>query len=455
VTEEVAAMGRQVGDRAVVLGASMAGLLAARVLADSYGQVTVIDRDELPQAPMHRRGVPHGRHLHALAARGQQALEELFGGLTADLVAQGAPAGNLLTDARLCLSGHRLRQADSGLVLLCASRPLLEGHVRVQVRALPNVRLLDRCDAVGLATTPDGGRVTGARVLRRADGSAEELLGADLVVDASGRGSRAPAWLDTLGYSRPAAEQVRIGLGYATRTYRLPPDALGGDLAILAAATPQHPRTGALQSLEGGRWLLTLAGILGDHPPTDPDGFLDFARSLRFPDIYEAVRDAEPLDDPVGFRFPASVRHRYERLPSFPDGFLVTGDAVCSFNPIYGQGMTVAALEALTLRRHLERGAEPRPRRWFRDLARVIDVPWDMSAGGDLAFPGVQGRRTAKTRLANAYLARLHAAAAGDARLATAFIRVAGLVAPPRSLLGPGVILRVLRNGRDTVPTPI
>jgi len=143
--------------------------------------------------------------------------------------------------------------------------------------------------------------------------------------------------------------------------------------------------------------MLTLAGILDDHPPTDPDGFLAFARSLRFPDIYQAVRVAEPLDDPVGFRFPASVRHRYERLPRFPDGFLVTGDAVCSFNPIYGQGMTVAALEALTLRRHLERGIEPRPRRWFRDLARVVDVPWDMSAGGDLAFPGVQGRRTPRS----------------------------------------------------------
>jgi 2-polyprenyl-6-methoxyphenol hydroxylase-like FAD-dependent oxidoreductase len=439
-------MDTQIGDRAVVLGAGMAGLLAARVLADSYGQVTVIDRDELPETAGQRRGVPHGRHLHALAARGQQALEELFCGLTADLVASGAPAGSLLVNARLYLSGHRLRHADTGLVLLCASRPLLEAHVRARVRALPNVTLLDRCDVVGLATTPDGRRVTGARVLRRADNSAGELLGADLVVDASGRGSRAPVWLEALGYSRPERDEVRIGLGYATRTYRLPSDALDGDLAVLQAATPQHPRTGALQRLEGDRWMLTLAGILGDHPPTDPDGFLEFARSLRFPDIYVAVRDAEPLDDPVPFRFPASVRYRYERLDRFPDGLLVLGDAVASFNPIYGQGMTVAALEALTLRRHLERGIEPQPRRWFRDLARLVDVPWDMAAGGDLAFPGVQGRRTLKVRLVSAYLTRLHAAATHDAHLATAFIRVAGLVAPPQAVLRPGIVLRVLRG---------
>jgi 2-polyprenyl-6-methoxyphenol hydroxylase-like FAD-dependent oxidoreductase len=440
-------MSRQIGDRAVVLGASMAGLLAARVLADAYAQVTVIDRDDLPQTPMHRRGVPHGRHIHGLLARGQQALEELFPGFTAELVAQGVPAGDLLANGRLYFSGHRLRQAHTGLMVLSASRPMLEGHVRARVRALPNVRFIDRCDVVGLATTPDGRRVTGARVLRRADGSAEELLAADLVVDATGRGSRTPAWLEALGYPRPPNEQVRIGLGYATRTYLQRPGALGGDLAVLQAATPQHPRTGALQVLEGDRWLLTLAGILGDHPPTDPDGFLAFARSLQFPDLYETVRDAEPLDDPVSFRFPASVRHRYERLDRFPDGLLVVGDAVCSFNPVYGQGMSVAALEALTLRRHLQRGIQPQPRRFLRDLARLVDVPWDMAAGGDLVFPGVPGRRTLKVRLVSAYLTRLHAAAAHDAHLATTFVRVAGLVAPPQSLLRPGIVVRVLRNG--------
>jgi hypothetical protein len=191
--------------------------------------------------------------------------------------------------------------------------------------------------------------------------------------------------------------------------------------------------------------MVTLGGILGDHPPTDTDGFLDFARSLQFPDIYDTVRDAEPLDDPVPFRFPASVRHHYERLDRFPDGFLVVGDAVCSFNPIYGQGMSVAALEALALRRHLERGGEPRPQQFFRDIAGVVGVPWEMAAGGDLVFPGVPGRRTRKVRMVSAYLARLHAGAVHDASLGAAFIRVAGLVAPPASLLHPRVALRVVR----------
>lgn len=429
----------------MVFGASLAGLLAARVLSDAYARVTVIDRDDLPEASTHRRGIPHGRHVHALLTRGQQALEELFPGLTAELVAQGAPAGDLLANVRWYLSGHRLRQAPTGLVTLCPSRPFLEGSVRARVRALPNMTFLDRCDVVGLTSTPDDRRVTGARLLRQFDGSAEEVLSADLVVDATGRGSRIPVWLQGLGYAVPEKEQVRIGLGYATRTYRLPPDALGDDLAVLHGATPDHPRGAALQMLDGDRWLLTLGGILGDHPPTDPDGFLAFARSLRFPDIYETIRDAEPLDDPVPFRFPASVRRRYEWLDRFPDGLLVMGDAVCSFNPIYGQGMSVAAVEALTLRRHLERGAEPPPGRFFRDIARVVDVPWAIAVGGDLVFPGVQGRRTLKVRLVNAYLARLHAAAAHDARLSSAFLRVAGLVARPRSLLCPDVALRVLR----------
>jgi 2-polyprenyl-6-methoxyphenol hydroxylase-like FAD-dependent oxidoreductase len=430
--------------RAVVIGGSMAGLLAARVLADSYAEVTVIDRDSLPVCPEHRRGVPQAHHAHALLARGQQALEEMFPGITAELATRGAPTGDMLRDARLHFSGHRLVQATSGLVLVSASRILLEDEVRRRVRGMPGVTFAPPSDVVGVATTAGGERVTGVRVLRRSDGSAAEIHNADLVIDAAGRGSRAPAWLETLGFGRPDEDRLPIDLHYTSRRYRLGPPAIAEDLASLQAATPANPRAGVLARLEGGQWLLTLAGILGDRPPTDPDGFLAFAQSLSFSDIYEAIRHAEPLDEPVTFRFPASVRRRYERLTRLPAALLPLGESICSFNPVYGQGMTVAAQQALVLQRHLRRPGPLPTRAILNDFARVVDGPWQMARGADLAIPAVPGRRSLPQRLMTAYIAHLHAAAAHDERLATAFVRVSGMVDGPAALLRPRVALRVL-----------
>jgi 2-polyprenyl-6-methoxyphenol hydroxylase-like FAD-dependent oxidoreductase len=440
------------GDRAVVLGASMAGLLAARVLADAYAEVVVVERDELTDTAAHRRGVPQSRHIHGLLARGQQALEQLFDGLTAELVGLGAPAGDMLEGIRVHFGGHRLQPGRSGLLALQGSRPMLEARLRGRVRTLPSVAFMDGCDVVGLTSTSDRGRVTGARVVRRRDSSAEQTLTADVVVDATGRSSRTPAWLDMLGYRRPPVERIRIGLGYASRTYRLVPGLLDGEIGILTAATPGHPRGGALAVMEDDRFLVTLFGILGDHPPTDRVGFTDFAASLHFPDIHEALRHAEPLDEPVPFRHPTSVRRRYERLGRFPEGLLVMGDAVCTFNPVYGQGMSVAALQALALHTHLQQHAEPQPITFLRQVGRIVDVPWTMATGGDLAFPMVAGHRTMQMRALNAYLAKLFAGAAHDPRLGRAFLRVAGLVDPPHALLAPTVVARVVRARRRRPP---
>jgi 2-polyprenyl-6-methoxyphenol hydroxylase-like FAD-dependent oxidoreductase len=444
----------QIGDHAVVLGASMAGLLAARVLTHAYRKVTVIDRDVLPEIGAQRRGVPQGRHIHALHPRGREVLEELFPGFTTHVVNAGAQLADALGGVRLVLSGHRLRQADIGLSALFASRPFLEGQVRARVRALPGVTFMERTDIVGLTTTADRRRVIGvqcqqsvsSRLSRRSDtglAGGLETIAADLVVDATGRGSRTPVWLQEWGYQRPAQDRLDIGLGYATRTYRLSPGVLGSDKAILLGASPDNPRLGVLSIVEGDRHMVGLGGILGDHPPTDPAGFDAFAASLICPDIADAIVGAQPLDDPVAFRFPASVRHRYERLRHFPDGLLVLGDAACSFNPLYGQGMTVAANQALALRRLLARGTEPAPSEYFRVIAKTIDTPWDLVVGADLAYPDVPGTRTVRIRLVNAYLSRLHAAAVHDATLGAAFVRVAGLIETPETLLRPDRMLRV------------
>jgi len=433
------------GDHAIVLGGSIAGLLASRVLADAYDQVTVVDRDQLLPGTQPRRGTPQGRHIHALLARGQQLLEQLFPGFTAELAGHGAPIGDVLGDARLLFGGHRLARAEAGLVALSASRPLLEDRIRARVRALPEVRFAPPSDAVGLRCSREGRRVTGVRLLRRADASADEVIDADLVIDATGRGSRAPAWLQSLGFGQPRADRLQVDVGYVTRRYQLPLDSLDGDLACIHGPTPGSPRGGALARLEGDIWMLTLFGMVGDHPPKDPEGFDAFLRSLCFPDLHDAVGAAEPVDGPAGYRFQANVRRRYERMLQFPEGFLVMGDALCSFNPIYGQGMTVAALQAIALRDHLQAGIAPRSQRVLRALARATDAPWELAIGADLTVPEVDGRRTPRRRIAGAYVTRLQAAAARDPALARAFVRVTGLVDRPEALLQPSIAARVLR----------
>ena len=450
-------MGNHVGDRAVVLGGGMAGLLTARVLAEAYAEVVLVDRDELTGVRGPRRGVPHGRHAHALLAHGQQILEELFPGLLAELIAAGVPVGDLAGNLRWYFNGRRLQSAECGLLSVSATRPVLEAHVRARVSGLRNVTFLERHTIRALRATPDHSRITGVRVLRDNDG-AEVMLDADLVVDATGRGSRTPVWLEELGYARPDEDRVKVDLAYTTRHYRLSSNPYGTDLSINPVASPANPRGAFFPKLDDGSSQLSLTGLLGDHPPTDPEGFLAYVKTLSAPEIYEAVRDAEPLDDPVTFRFPASVRRRYERLRRFPDGLLVIGDGVCSFNPVYGQGMTVAAAQAMALRELLDRGGEPRPHRFFRRISPIINPPWDISAGGDLAFPGVEGPRTIKVRMGNAYISRLHAAATRDGSVTAAFFRVAGLVDPPQALMRPGLVLRVLRKSKGqpgAVPAPV
>ncbi|HEX5400844.1 MAG TPA: FAD-dependent oxidoreductase [Pseudonocardiaceae bacterium] len=436
-------------DRAVVLGAGMAGLLAARVLADHFSDVVLIDRDRVIGVSDARRGVPQGRHAHGLLAKGQQILEQLFPGFTANLAADGVLIGDLTGDIRWYFNGRKLAQAPSGLLSVAASRPELESRVRARVAALPNVRFLAETVVQSLVTTPDNRKVIGVRVA----GDTTEVIDARLVVDATGRGSRATTWLTELGYARPTEDRLDIDLAYVSRFFRLRSDPWGTDISINSVASPVNPRGGFLGRFPDDLALLSLTGIGGNHPPRDHEGFLDYAKHLAAPEIHAAVRDAEPLGDIAGFKIPASVYRRFDQLDRFPDGFVVVGDGVCGFDPVYGQGMTVAAQEAVALDEHLKNGPL-NPLRFFQEIVPVIAVPWEIGVGGDLVFPGVRGRElTRKDKIGGALIGKIHTAAAQDPEFTKAFFRVAGLVDPPTALMKPGLLLKAVRTSAKVQKT--
>lgn len=454
------------GDHAVVLGASMSGLLAARVLADSFRHVTVIERDALPDEPVNRRGVPQGRHAHALLARGALTLGELFPGILDELVADGVPVWDdgELSRLNIRYNDHLMIRTGKAAVddykqaaMYQPSRPLLECHVRRRVQTLQNVTILADHDVAELTATSDRTRVTGVRAIDRA-GGAERMFTADLVVDAMGRAARTPAFLESLGYGRPAEDHVVVHTTYATQLLRISPDALS-EMVVIVSPTAERPAGMFIFRNEDDNWLFTVFGMAGRQPPTDLAGMLTFAESYTPEHVLAAVRAAEPIGPAVQHRLPSSQWRRYDKMRHFPEGLLVCGDAMCSFNPIYGQGMSVAAMEAMALRAALRHGTNGLARRYFRAAAKVINVAWGLGAGSDLAFPGVTGKRTVTMRFTSRFADWVLGACETDAMVNAQFFKVTGLVDPPSRLLNPRFILRVARvnrsrRQRDSQPQP-
>jgi pimeloyl-ACP methyl ester carboxylesterase/2-polyprenyl-6-methoxyphenol hydroxylase-like FAD-dependent oxidoreductase len=431
----------KLGERAVVIGGSVGGVLAAAALASRYERVTVLERDALPEAGEQRRAIPQGRHGHVLLGRGLDALDGMLPGISEEMIAAGAPTYAAFNDAYFAGEGFELARVAVGKTAITASRPFFEGHMRRRALALPNVELRKRCEALGLSASADRRRVAGVE-LRDADGHEEKLI-ADLVVVASGRSARLPAWLDELGYERPPESTLRIDLGYCSRVYRMAPGALTDNL-VFVAARPGLPRGMGLFAQEGDRWLLTLAGLGEEKPSADPEEFERFLASVAPPHALAALSEGEPLGEIVTYGFPAHLRRHYERMRRFPAGLLPIGDAICSFNPTYGQGMTVAALEAEALRDCLARGERRLHRRYTRRAAKIVDPAWAMATRTDLALPEVRGARTLATRLAISYTRRMRARGESDAVVAAALARIAGMTERPTYALRPSVLRRVL-----------
>jgi 2-polyprenyl-6-methoxyphenol hydroxylase-like FAD-dependent oxidoreductase len=448
------------GRGAVVIGSGMAGLTAARVLAEYFPRVTIVERDTLPATATFRPGVPQSRHVHALFVQGRLLLDRLFPGLGQELMAAGAiplewPADILWHNPAGW--GGRFR---SGLVTYSCSRELLECSIRRRLEAHPKISVLEGYGVVGLSADAGRTRIDGVCLRPRGQQAEpaddERVLRGRLVVDASGRESRAPTWLADLGLPGPSETVVNSFLGYATRYYARPPGAASSWKGIVVQR--QHPhgtRSGVLMPLEDDRWIVTLAGAARDYPPHDAEGFLQFARSLNHPIIYEQVRDLTPVSPGWSYRRTENRLRHYDQLPRRAEGFIVLGDAACAFNPVYGQGMTVAALGARTLARCLKQqhtlatngDLSGLAKRFQVALARTLTLPWLMATGEDFRYPVTQGPRPGRmSRLSHWYFDRLIATAVSDAVVHRTFLEVIHLVRSPLALVDPSIVLRVLRR---------
>jgi 2-polyprenyl-6-methoxyphenol hydroxylase-like FAD-dependent oxidoreductase len=439
-------------NRAVVIGGSLAGLLAARALRDHVDEVVLVDRDTFPAGSEPRKGVPQARHLHLLLVRGAQILDELLPGLTTELTAAGAVAVEWPADMLWQAAAGWSSRFGSTVTLLSCRRDLLEQCVRQRVFAQDRLQVLEDTDVTGLLTNADQSAVTGVQLRTRADGESRPLE-ARLVVDASGRDSHAPAWLTEIGYAPPRETVINSFLGYASRIYARPDDRKADWKALfLQPRAPRTTRGGGLFPIDGDRWHVTLAGVGRDYPPTDEAGFLAFAQGLRSPILFDAIKDAQPLTPISGYRRTESQLRRFDKLERWPDQFVVLGDALCAFNPIYGQGMSVAGEAALALEGWLRRPTSAQDLQ--RTLAGTVASPWLLATGEDFRYPTTEGGRPGPiVKLTHRYLDRVIAVATVDEVVLDAFVSVVHLVRPPSTLFRPGILARVLRGPRRPLLT--
>jgi 2-polyprenyl-6-methoxyphenol hydroxylase-like FAD-dependent oxidoreductase len=444
---------------AIVLGGSMAGLVTARALSRHFERVTIVERDAVPTAPAARAGVPQGEHLHALLPGGADAIESLLPGFAAGLLDSGAVSFGAPTELIWLSAASWMGRFPAQHRMLSASRNLIEWHTRRLVLATPGVELIDRRCVLDLEVDADRSRVTGVTLGRSGVGDPPsgpiERLDGDLVVDATGRRSRLPDWLERRGYDRPTETKIDAHLAYATRIYRTPPGERDWKALFVQSQPPVTSRMGILFPIEGDRWMVTVQGVGDDRPPTDEDGFVEFASGLRSPVIADAIRHAEPLSDPVGFANTANRRRHYERIRNWPERLLVVGDSACSFNPVYGQGISVAAQTAVVLDAQLARHAGAHRsldgfvRRMQRRVAKAGDPAWMIATGDDLRMPTTTGATaTRSTRMQHRYLDRVIAAANTDPIVQAAMMRVFFLLAPPTLLFRPNVVARSLFRRR-------
>ncbi len=434
------------------MGASIAGLWTARALIDHFEEVLILERDQLPEAPDYRSGAPQARQFHTLLQSGLQQMKEWFPGLAEELISAGALPYDVIGDIHLRVRKHWFPRFPSRSILLSCSRLLLESSIRRRLRQNPCIRFVEGVEVVGLQSDEQKRRVTGVRIRTRGGGSnqqeAESVYVADLVVDALGRRSQTPEWLMEMGYPAPKESEVDSFLGYVTRKYKRKPNT---PMILIIATAPDEPYGGLVFPEENDTMVALIGGYNKHYPPTNPEEFDAFVHVLG-PEFQEAIDGAEPISQPYGYRGTSSRWRHYEQLERWPERFVVLGDAFCGFNPIYGQGMSVAAMSAVALAdriKHSNGNLDSLARSTLKEIGKITRGVWLIATNADLAWPGTQGGTSGNSpvdRFGRWYVSRVLESTMVDKQVRLTFVAVNQLIKPATALFAPDIFFRVMKH---------
>ena len=431
-----------VSKKAIVIGGSIAGLLAARILSDHFEEVVLIEKDRFSEDGKVRNGTPQANHIHLLLARGKEILLDYFPDLEREMIESGANKIDFLNDGKFYLPSGWAQRFESGVITFTCTRTLLENSIRHQVQKISKIKIQD-------------GTVIASYVLEGTDRislktMANEAIHADLIVDCTGRNTMTPDWLEDIGYPKLAETKVDSYVGYATRRY-IPPKNIQRDWKMLSILSNPitNPRLGAIYPIEDGKWLVFLSGIGKVYPPTEEDGYLEFAKSLESDELYDAMKDAIPDSEIYGYRVKGSRRYHYESMSRWPDNFIVLGDAVAVFNPFYGQGITSAALGVKVLDGMLGKQGLDKSftKKFQKRLAKAVSLPWILGTSEDLRWPTTVGKKpNMMTKLVQNHAQRVLLLGPKSKLATESFLRMMHMISSPAIIFHPIILLQMVAN---------
>jgi len=431
---------------ALVIGGSISGLLASKALSRHFDRVVLLERDKFPEKPMSRGGVPQGGHLHALMSGGAFVIEEMVPGFFRDLEKNGSMIVDATRDMALHFFNAWQPRDLCGIPYFMQSRAFLDWSIIQRLKKEKNIELRDDCFVSELLTSQDRTRVTGVKLKNRTT-EKEEEMSADLVVDAGGRSSRTPIWLEALGYAKPPKEEVKIDICYTSRNFQMDDAPRDWNAMFIYPMPPRTTRMGGLMHQDNGEFIATLAGYFNDQAPEDLDGYLEYAKTLNSPEMYDALKNAEPRGEARVFRLPSARRLRFDKLKRFPAGLICLGAAVCSFNPIWGQGMTSGALQAQALGKCLEQKGldDDFYRSYFKAQKKICDVPWTLAGAEDFRYAKTEGKRPFGIKILHWYTAQVYELMAQDHEAYTEFIKTIHFLQGPEAFFKPKIFFKVVK----------